>query len=291
MSDTVLHNNKVCAVIVTYNGSKTISGTVRSLLNQVNHIIIIDNGSDDGTVEAVKALVSDKTELICNPDNMGIAFALNQGVRYAALNNYRWVLTMDQDSMAQDNMVGALLDCAEKYQGNGKTVSFSPVVEYEALKSSSLCDGDESRYTVITSGNLIDARVFDDVGYFEEKLFIDSVDFDFCLRLLSAGYRIVRCHGAGLLHSLGDPVGCRIFGREIFSLNHSATRKYYIVRNNIYILRKYLFRFPLFCIRKQAGMLSMLLLTLLLERDRVSKFKYMFKGTIDGIRGKYGRLQ
>jgi rhamnosyltransferase len=291
MIDKELHQDTVCAVIVTYNGSNVISNTVEALKNQVTHMVIVDNGSNEATVNVLKNLQCDKISVMYNQDNTGVAHALNQGVKYAISHEYQWVLTMDQDSIAESDMVSGLLDCAHKYQNMGKVVSLSPAIEFAAGNPSPRKDKDEQRHTVITSGNLIDIKVFEVVGYFEERLFIDSVDFDFCLRLLSSGYRIVRCHAARLHHSLGEPVSHSLSGMHITSWNHSAIRKYYMTRNNVYILKKYLYRFPLFCLRKQAGMVNLLLHTLFFESDRLTKLKYMLKGLVDGVWGKYGRLR
>lgn len=280
----------VGAVIVSYNGSYSILRTIEALVNQVGHIFIIDNGSDELTVNLLHKAANEKISVSFNSKNQGIAHALNQGVRYAVKHNFKWILTMDQDSIAEENMVRILVECACKYRKSGKYVSFSPAIIYNYYDSLSSGNKAEDRYTVITSGNLIDTKVFEDIGYFEEKLFIDSVDFDFCLRLLSNNYKITRCHAARLFHALGSPVKYKVLGKEFVVWNHSASRKYYMTRNNIYILKKYIFKFPLFCLRKQIGMFTLFLLTIVFERNGHIKLKYMLKGLMDGICGNYGEL-
>lgn len=291
MSDTLPEKNTVCVVIVSYNGASSISGTVNSLIDQVDHLVIVDNGSTCDTLEVLRAINSVKVAILYNDENTGVAHALNQGVRYALSNGFTWVLTMDQDSIAEHTMVSKLLECAARYPKSDKVVSLSPAIAYKLGALHGKERADEQRFTVITSGNLVHLSVFEIIGFYEEKLFIDSVDFDFCLRLLSAGYKIIRCHTTRLFHSLGDPVVHKIFVWNVTSWNHSSIRKYYVARNNIYILKKYLCAFPLFCLRKQLGMLELLFVTIFFESDRLLKLRYMAKGVAHGVWGKYGRLR
>jgi GT2 family glycosyltransferase len=99
----------------------------------------------------------------------------------------------------------------EKFAGDDRTVSFSPKVVYESrllCPDKSKVDRTKERFeeklVVITSGNLLKVSAFERIGGFREDLFIDSVDFDFCLRLKKSGYRIMRCNQAILYHSLGE---------------------------------------------------------------------------------------
>lgn len=291
MLTEIYNKENVCAVLISFNGNDTILKTLNAIIGQVARVVIVDNGSNEATKAILGTLESNKIEVLYNSKNHGIAFALNQGVRCALNYNFYYILTMDQDSIADCNMVDALLNCAYEHREDPAVVSFSPHIILDNEVKPKINNIYEKRYTVITSGNLIQANVFYRMGFFEEKLFIDSVDFDFCLRLLLNKYKIIRCYKAKLYHTIGVPLRNRIAGKEFVTMNHSHVRKYYIVRNNIFIFRKYFFKFPAFCLRKQMGMCSLLLHTLFFEDGRPNKFKYMYRGLCDGLLNKFGELK
>jgi len=282
------HSNDICAIIVTYNGKDEILNTVNSLVNQVAHILIIDNGSGIDTIASLQRLESGSTRVIYNAENTGVAHALNQGVIYAQEHHYHWVLTMDQDSVAGPDMVRKMLDCANDLDCQGNVVSFSPVI----LSRESTHKADHNsqyveRYTVITSGNLLKMSIFDAIGLFDEKLFIDSVDFEYCLRIRKHGYKIVRCLSAALFHSLGTADHIKILNKQILFTLHPPFRKYFIMRNHIYITKTYLFAFPIYCLWKQVAIVRLILQMIFYEKNKLSSFKYMLKGLYDGIVNNY----
>ena len=100
---------KVAAIIVSYNPDSNLFDSINLLLNQVEKVIIVDNGSKEKYVKYIKSINEDKIEIILNKENLGIATALNIGVRKALENGYEWILTMDQDSKASPDMVKKML--------------------------------------------------------------------------------------------------------------------------------------------------------------------------------------
>ena len=277
-------NDNVCAIIVSYNGSGTIANTVKSLTGQVDDIVIIDNCSNSDTISTLRQSESDTIGVIYNTVNTGVAHALNQGVFYASNHHYDWVLTMDQDSIAAPGMVKKLLDCASCFDDQFNAVSFSPVIVCgRNIPKVNYNVNFVERYTVITSGNLLKTNIFKHIGLFEEKLFVDSVDFEYCLRIKKHGYRIIRCNSALLNHSLGAIDYFKIFKLKIPFTLHSPFRKYYIMRNHIYITKKYFLHFPIYCLWKQIAIIRLILQILCFEKNKFSSLKHLVRGFYDGI--------
>lgn len=284
-------SKNICAVIVSYNGLQLISKTIELIKKQVNEVLIVDNSSDELTKQYLSGLCCDKTTIIYNDKNLGVAFALNQGIKYASDHNYEWLLTLDQDSIPFENMVEELTKCATNYSQLGY-VSFSPITVENYYDSKTIIDTRcQERYTVITSGNLVNLKVADKIGGFCDKLFIDSVDFEFCLKLKAHGYKILRCHSAILKHSLGTSESLTIFNRKVTFIVHSPFRKYYMIRNHIYITAKYVFKFPLYCMWKQVAIIRLLLQIIFLENHKLNSLYYIIKGLSDGICNNYGVLR
>src|ERR1700758_3890276 len=90
---------RVCAVIVTYHPSPRMLENFRTAACQVDGMVIVDNGSNADEVDRLRdASHQLGFQLIENRENLGIAEALNQGVRAAKAQGYPWVILFDQDS-------------------------------------------------------------------------------------------------------------------------------------------------------------------------------------------------
>lgn len=290
-------NNKVCSIIVTYNIGNDFYNCFNSIINQVDKVIIVDNGSNQETKEVLKKIqLNDKVEIIYNVTNLGIAVALNQGVYYAIEKKYDWVLTMDNDSEATPNMVKSMLGWYKNYEEKDNIVSLFPeYIEKSTLKDKSKCisffkvDDFEEVFFDNTSGNLVKTIVFQNIGKFREDFFIDSVDHDFCLRIKQAGWKMVKLKNIKLLHSLGNTKQIKCFGKIINSSNHSALRRYYITRNRC-IMRKLYSNELQYIKYDKKTFINENLKILLFEKDKINKFKMSYKGYKDYRRNILGKI-
>ena len=92
------NKKEILAVIVSYNPDEKIIRCYNSIKEQADKIIIVDNFSQDEKSKQYLKQLSMETEIIYNDKNYGIAKALNQTAKYAVVNNYKWLLAIDQDS-------------------------------------------------------------------------------------------------------------------------------------------------------------------------------------------------
>lgn len=289
-----LTNDICCAIFVTYNPDNNFVENVFSILAQVSEVVIIDNASNIDAQEILKDISKDKkVTLILNDRNCGIAYALNQGVKYAISHDYQWLLTFDQDSLASSNYLETLLSTyysvdnrdsiaivAPTYITNTGTVSFS-----RTLSPNSDSKAYSEIETTMTSGNLIATKVFDKVGFFNEDFFIDFVDHEYCLRLAKSGFRIVESHQALLQHALGASTKHSFLGLSIITTNHNAIRRYYKYRNMTTVLKKYFFNSLSISFQILRAFLSEPLKIILFEEDKCAKIKSMMRGITHGVKG------
>ena len=232
-------NNSICCVIVTYNIGEKFYHCFNSIVNQVESVVIVDNGSDEETIKVLKKIEEFyNVKIFYNSDNLGIASALNTGVKYAINNNYEWVLTMDNDSEATHNMISLMLKWYNKVGKNiGVSSMFPEYIEKKDILDKNMLTSNLNNYDFDfislenTSGNLVKCDMFKEVGLFREEFFIDSVDHDFCLRIKKNNYKLAKIKGIKLLHSLGDTRTINFLGKKVNCSNHSALRRYYITRN------------------------------------------------------------
>ena len=167
----------VCACIITYNIDEKINEVVNSIINQVDLVVIVDNASKSDTLEILKKLnENDKVHIIFNKVNNGIAIALNQGIKVAKDKKMEWIMTLDHDSICDENMVKNMFEVNNIYSNEEKVAILAPQV-FEMHKQDFISNKNNSDYYTevkecIQSGSLFKISVFDKIGYFNEDLFI-----------------------------------------------------------------------------------------------------------------------
>lgn len=288
---------KVAAIIISYNPDNNLLDSINLLINQVDKIIIVDNGSESQkkkNINLIKDIDNKKIEVIFNEENLGIATALNIGVKEALNQGYNWILTMDQDSKASSNMVEKMLEVYNTIDESERKEILSIFPNFvderiQSIEENSEMNAYEYVDADITSGNLLRAEVFDKVGFFDDSLFIDLVDTDFCMRLNEENIKMIKVRDAILYHSLGESQSVKsIFGKFNTS-NHSALRRYYMTRNRFYTWEKYK-DLNSFTLNRDKKLFKKEFVKIILgEKDKVNKIKMVFRGYKDykkGIRGK-----
>src|SRR5215467_2348414 len=105
-------NDFVSVTIVTYNSGRFIKRCLESVLAQKysqKEIIVVDNASDDGTVDILEQF-EDRCQVVYNSENIGFAAAQNQAI---GLSNGDWVLTLNPDVLLLPNFIQALVDAGQ----------------------------------------------------------------------------------------------------------------------------------------------------------------------------------
>lgn len=280
---------KLAAVVVLYNPDKQVYENLKSYIDYVDIIYAVDNSTENNKSE----FTDNKIVYISNNGNKGIAYALNVGAHRAIEDGYEWLLTMDQDSrFAHDGIIKMkefILDCKNvdngyEYDKIGLVTPFHRTIFNENEKP----QGVDSPEVVMTSGNIISLTAYDNIGGFKDWMFIDAVDFDYCLNLRDNGYDIWRLNYIELKHNLGNVVFKDIGKKHMYSLNHSAMRRYYIVRNRHYFYDMYCERWPDFCNAEKARTSREAIKILLCEKQKFKKLFAMFMGYVDYKRGVKG---
>ncbi len=281
--------NKVCAAIITYNIDEKIIEVINSIIEQVEFVLIIDNNSKNETVSILKRLEKDsRIELILNSTNEGIAKALNQGIEVAKLKSMEWILTLDHDSICDKNMIENMLDINLNYEDKSKTAILAPKVfdiNKQKFISSKHFNGNDCIEVkdCIQSGAIFKIDIFDKLGKFNEDLFIYHVDFEFCERVIKAGYKIIQCNNVTLYHEEGYKIERSFLGMKTYYNNYSSVVIYYITSNSIYMAKNY----NVFYIKR---IIKDFVYILLFDEERFNRLKYWRKGILDAFSNKFGKL-
>lgn len=277
----------IYAIIVTYNPDRVIlESQYNSLVNQVDKIVYIDNGSKECIIDNFKNCI-----FIKNAENLGLGKAQNQGIEVALNNNVDFIILFDQDSIPPKDFVALLMSVYYEATKYYKTALVAPLIKNAFQNESSEDYGiviDNIKYKkvklekitkvsyCIASGSLIPTKVIEVIGKIKEELFIDNMDFEWCLRAKSKGYEIIQTNKTYLSHRLGE-------GNKDFILSHSPFREYFIIRNNIIISK-----FPYIPIGYRFRRIISIFFRIIISVVRCQWIyvKQQLKGLIDGYRFK-----
>ena len=271
---------KIIAGIVTFNPElDRLRENIEAVFPQVDQLILVDNGSENtAAMKELVSKISGDIHVIELGSNKGIAYALNVIGQTAIDQRFDWFLTLDQDTIILSELVETYkrythlpsvgtLSC--EFQDLNKDETILPDEEYSEVNR------------VITSAALMNTEKFAHSGRFDNQMFIDLVDYDINIDYKLRGYKIYKINKIGFYHEIGESEPYRLFGRKVETSNHSAFRKYYLARNAIYLRKKYGTNSDtknyLTVVRDDFFKI------LLFEKDKMAKFKAIFKGLYDGM--------
>jgi rhamnosyltransferase len=287
-------NMNTAAIVVTFHPRTDYIKNLVRVRGQVDHLIVVDNGSTENELAEIR-VASQETDfrLVENGENLGIAVALNLGVRVAQREGCRWVALFDQDSVVTEGFIATMIGEFEAYRQSNQIMQIIPRYvdpETRVERAVSRCD-DGGVFLTITSGSLFSMEAFEQCGLFEEGLFIYCVDDDYSLRIRKKGFFIGLSRNAVLLHQSGHPTCRKVFGKTLTTKNYRPEVRYYYARNKVWILRQYGKRFPRLIVPTLREFVTTPLKIALLEDASWAKIKLFAQGLLDGIAGRMGPLK
>lgn len=288
---------RIIAVIVSYNPSvKNLNRLILNLTDDLRVIVnLVDNGSPEKLFsEIVNGERITKTQL---DSNLGIATAQNKGIEYAIQQNADFVIFFDQDSSIPDNFINDLIFDYKKLETQGlkvgaigprfiddrhnfyyKTINLSKYGFRNKIDVSNINRPIHSSL-LISSGSLIAVDTLKDVGLMRENYFIDYVDTEWCIRAEALGFINYISSKAVMRHTIGD----KILRFGIFNVPvHSPFRRYYRVRNAIYMLHEPHVPFLLF-FREMIFNLIHQIILICFEKEKKAYLESYVNGIKDGF--------
>ena len=235
--DMGISSMRFLAGIVLYNPDiNRLKDNIDAIYTQVEAVLFINNGSKN--LDEVKSLLDAYPNMVTidNGENLGIATALKEIMEYGIQNAYDWVLTLDQDSVCQPGLIqtyadlcgldkAGILTCNIVDRNFSVPNGFKPEEKYREVQQ------------CITSASLISTKAYLQTDGFDEKLFIDSVDFDICINMRMHGFKIYKINFDGILHEVGHGRNVKLLLKDYVSYNHSPFRQYYMARNHKYLVK------------------------------------------------------
>jgi GT2 family glycosyltransferase len=211
-------------------------------------ILVLDNGSGDGSAETLRAALAED-EFRALPQNLGFAGGVNQGLRLALEQGYEFALLINNDAFPAAGMLARLLaETAEDiallspkilYEAEPERIWFAGGRQDPRLlelrgRGQGALDGpqwDGSRDVDYLLGTclLVTVATIRNVGLLDERFFMYYEDLDWSIRCRQAGYRLRLVGDARLLHRVAVSSG----GAE------SPTRRYQLARSSVYFFGRH----------------------------------------------------
>lgn len=238
------------AVIVLYNPDfELLRKGLGMLKRSVDVLCLVDNSATDNSAKLDSTPNAVYVPLL---ENRGIAAAQNVGLRILKERGVEYVLFSDQDSLAAPDTVDCLkhtykMLCAKGVKTGGvgtRAVNIetgkpypSKAKEYEVTEvdnGNNVMQVTRCSY-IRASISLMRLSSFVEIGGYDETLFIDGVDNEWCWRAATKGYKFYIAESAKIVHHLGE--GDRHVAGRNLSIS-SAFRIYYQFRNYIWLCRR-----------------------------------------------------
>lgn len=297
------------ALVVTYYPDPGFPERLQAILREFPLLLVWDNTDD----REVSASIASEVKRIgarfaTGSANIGLGTAFNRGFARLAELGATWICTFDQDSMPQSGFAAELLGTASRQLVDGMSVAAvganwrdavrmrmarhlvrHPYVPLAFRRVEALTDLASVDF-VISSGCLTRLEAWRQLGGFDETLFIDLVDADFCLRAKRAGWTIAVSASSILQHHRGSKRAVQRFGRTWWPSCMPPKRLRYLFRNRVRLLLRHGRATPHWAIYEMTHSLKVLIEDVLLTSGRWTRLRAIIAGLCDAAHGRQGRL-
>jgi GT2 family glycosyltransferase len=295
------------AVVVAFFPDAEIAARLRAVAAEVRRLVVIDNTPYPGGAPTLAGTCANiGAEYSATGRNRGLAGALNEAFGQLASSGCDWAIAFDQDSMPEPGLCRALGETAVDARGAWPAVVGSNWVDEGRPGSAArhLCRGgwpllfarvpaerDLAAVTcVIASGSLFNLAVWRALGGFDEGLFLDLVDADYCLRAAKRGYDVRVSARARLRHRRGAKRAVRFLGRTWWPAFMPPLRLRYLFRNRVRLVVRHGIAAPHWVFFELVYAAKIVAEIVFLEDAKLPKLAACVRGTWDGLLGRKGSI-
>ena len=236
--------SRLSVIILNFNNKEDINYCLKSLIKaylKIN-IIVVDNASTDNSIQSIISLRYEKLMIIKNKRNLGFARGMNRGIRFALKQGAESVLLLNPDTLVGKGFLEPLL--TNKADVVGPIIKFKRKGQwvYDFGGKINFWLGRTSHYEYLASNVknlkspdyisgcclLIRKKVFEKIGFLNERYFLFFEDCDFCLRAKKAGLKVSLEPKSMILHKLSE-------GKD-----KSWRYFYYLLRSNLIFINNWI---------------------------------------------------
>lgn len=291
---------KVCIILVNYKSANLSIECVNSILQityQNYEIIIVDNNSQDDSIDKLKKKYNTKVHIVESKENLGFSGGNRLGVDKALTLGAEYILLLNNDTEVDKNFLGELVKYANSetvtvpkilyydkqkvlWYGGGQIIVRKGKMQHLGIGETDCSKANEKPVSCDFATGcccLIHRNIIEEIGLFDESFFMYYEDADFCIRLKYARKKILYVPTSKIWHKVSSSSGGEMSPLSI----------YYMERNRMHLLRKHWRLFTPF------GILYVLItriikyVFLFLKRDQM--LKYYLAGFHDFFKGSLGK--
>jgi len=252
----MINNNnpryKVAAIVVTYNRLKLLQEGIAALREQtfaVDKIVIVDNGSTDGTGDWLKT--QHDLTVVCQ-DNTGCSGGVHTGIRSVLNTDVDWLWIMDDDTICSKDSLEKLVTTCKTLEeqkigfigskcvwtdGNPHLMNLINIKPYfQGNTPFNKFDNDGVLLTESCSfvSVLVNEKAVREVGLPYKEFFIWNDDLEYTQRITKAGYLGLYCPESVVLHKTASN-----YRADLYTEPPTAIWKYrYGIRNDFFMAKK-----------------------------------------------------
>jgi GT2 family glycosyltransferase len=242
----------VSIIILNYNGYNDTLACLRSMEHMTYpnaQVIVVDNGSTDGSVEAIRAQHT-RFKLIETGANLGYTGGNNAGIRFALESGAEYIMLLNNDTIVAPDMLDILVEALQADPGIGVV---GPMIYYydspDTIWSAGgkidwthgltsmigLDEIDKTQFGIrpqsvdfVTGCAMLARRsVWEKIGLLDDTFFMYYEETEWCVRASRAGFKIVHVPMAMIWHKISTAQRAA-----------SARTYYYMTRNRLLFLSK-----------------------------------------------------
>lgn len=293
----------VAGIVLFHPNPKRLQTCLQNILNQFDEIILFDNVGDQGHLQEVNSKISYYTEY----NNKGVAYALNYIFKIAKEKEADWVVTFDQDTNIPEDYRNK---CEKLFDIPNVAIITPQVIDKRRpyIKPTRRNVPYVDVEYCITSASCTNLKLWEKLGGFDEWLFIDFVDNDYCKRINIEGFRILQMSNIIINQEFGN-ISLKAAWKVKFYLwlskvTHNKNvaklsyhkqvtplRVYYVHRNLLYLNKKYKhyggIGYRNFNCNSFVGFLFYFSLPSIIRgKEKIKILKAIIKGLYDGYKSK-----
>lgn len=217
-------SSRIAVVVLNYKGIEDTLACVNSLQQQTLrdfHLILVENGSHDGSDKKLRELESDRVTVICNARNLGFAGGVNTGIRWAMANSFDSVALFNNDAVADPKWIESLVTAQKEHKAgittalllheDGKTIDSTGEwyskwgLPFPRNRGEKTSDAPDEGFVFGATGgsSLYSLKMLGEIGLFDEAFFAYYEDIDISFRAQLAGYKVMFTPKAIAYHKQG----------------------------------------------------------------------------------------
>lgn len=207
-------SSSIAFIIVAYYPKVDIISTLEKFKKYNLNVFVFNNGL---TKQQLQEIQSNDINILGNGTNVGLGFALNNSFKHFRRLGFNYACIFDQDTIINDSFLNFIKTFNVKHILHTDFISVQIISELKHRQPRSDAVQILERRLIINSGSIFDLSKTERIGFHNKSYFVESVDYEFCIRARHNGFKVGVVEGIpGIDHfSNQDGMTLIIFGKPL----------------------------------------------------------------------------